>query len=377
MLHRIIQRSWLRLLRPPAGLAVERQRTYQVFMQIYLFASLAHLAFVPVLVWLDSLVLQLTNLACIATNLVAISLHRHCRFTSALLIKILAIVTLITLGGMLMGQHTGFEYYFFVVLFEILISEMRRRYKLLLGISLLLLSLVSVNALYGVWGDWPYRDTSLRVLHSLNLACAGILFTYIILQMHFITERTELRFRTDASHDSLTGVLNRRAIFERADALWQQGTGFGLLLLDADHFKAINDSHGHSAGDQVLRHLARLLNRTLRDGDLIGRVGGEEFLVLLPDTGMHEGQAVAQRLRQRLAERPCQLDCLTLPVTLSMGLALSREADTLRDVVELADRRLYLAKSSGRDQLVVDGGEGAGEFVGGSAAIRVASDAPL
>ncbi|MFC3282777.1 GGDEF domain-containing protein [Litchfieldella rifensis] len=377
MLYRVIQRSWLKLLRPPVGLAVERQRTYQVFMQIYLFASLAHIAFVPVLVWLDSLLLQLANLACIAINLTAISLHRHCRFSAALLIKILAIVTLITLGGMLMGQHTGFEYYFFVVLFEILISEMRRRYKLLLGLSLLVLSLVSVNALYGTWGHWPHSEASLRVLHSLNLACAGILFAYIILQMHFITERTELRFRTDASHDSLTGVFNRRAIFERADALWQQGTGFSLLLLDADHFKSINDSHGHSAGDQVLRHLARLLDNTLRDGDSIGRVGGEEFLVLLPGTSRHESQSVAHRLRHQLAEQPCRLDALALPVTLSMGLAQSHEATTLRDLVELADRRLYLAKSSGRDQLVIEGGEEVTAYAGGSAAVRVAGDSLL
>ncbi|GGX94446.1 hypothetical protein GCM10007160_22600 [Litchfieldella qijiaojingensis] len=374
MFHRVLQRSWLKLMRPPAELAVERQRTYQVFMQIYLFAILAHISFVPVIHWLDSSLLQLVNSLCIVTNLVAILLHRRHHFTLALLLKVLANISLITLGGMLMGQHTGFEYYFFIVLFEILISEMRRHIKLLLVLSLLALSLISVNWLYGRMGIWPHGGDALKVLHSLNLACAGTLFTCIILQMHFITERTELRFRTDASHDSLTGVFNRRAIFTQAEALWQRGIDFSLLLLDADHFKSINDTHGHSAGDQVLRHLARLLDKTLRDSDCIGRVGGEEFLVLLPRTCTREAQSGALRLRHRLAEQPCRLDALTLPVTLSMGLAQSHEVTTLRDLVELADRRLYLAKSSGRDQLVIEGGEEVAAYAGGSAAVRVAGD---
>lgn len=374
MLQRVIQRSWLRLLRPPVGLAAERQRTYQVFMQTYLFASLAHFVFVPVSIWLDNLVLQLANLGCIVVNLFAISLHRHCYFITALLLKVSGIVTLITLGGLLMGQHTGFEYYFFVVMFELLISEMRRLSKLLAVSLIISLSVVSVNWLYGLLGSWPFDDASLRILHSLNLTTAGILFTYIILQMHFITERTELRFRIDATHDSLTGVFNRRAIFDRAELLWQQGTSFSLLLIDADHFKSINDTHGHSAGDQVLRHLARMLARTLREGDDIGRVGGEEFLALLPETGLHEAKTVAESIRHRLAERPCRLDALTLPVTLSMGLAQSHETTSLQELVELADRRLYLAKSSGRDQLVVEGGSaihGYDDNYDGSAAARI------
>ncbi|WP_052383991.1 GGDEF domain-containing protein [Litchfieldella xinjiangensis] len=357
MLHRILQRSWLRLLRPPAELAVERQRTYQIFMQTYLFASLAHLAFVPVLIWLDNLILQLGNLACIAFNLVAISLHRHCHFALALLIKVSAILALITVGGMLMGEHTGFEYYFFIVLFEILISEMRRRFKLMLVMGLLFLSLLSVNWLYGMWGEWPYGPISLRMVHSLNLVSAGLLFAYMLLQLHFITERTELRFRIDASHDSLTGLLNRRAIFERGEAYWKKGSVFCLLIVDADHFKAVNDTHGHSAGDQVLRHLARLLSRALRDGDLVGRVGGEEFLLILPETSLLEARVVAERLRHRLAERPCRLDDVSLPITLSMGLAQATEASSLRELVELADRRLYMAKASGRDRLVMEGGD--------------------
>lgn len=366
----------MRVSRPPAYLAIERRRSFQIFIQIYLFAAVAHLLFIPVFLWIGMPLLSLLNLACIAANLAAIVLHRWEYFIPALLLKITAIMVLITVAGMLLGRDAGFEYFFFVILFEVLISDLSRRYKLLLGALLLSMVLGAVNVLYGSLGDWPFSELAREVLHSLNLATTFVLFIFITLQVHFITETTEQRFRTDATHDSLTGVLNRRAIFERANDLWQQGETLALLLLDADYFKQINDNHGHSAGDEVLRHLAQLLRRTLREGDFIGRVGGEEFLVLLPDTTHDEVLGVAARLRARLARHPCRLESLTLPVTLSMGLALSREGARLREVIDLADRRLYLAKSSGRDRLVAEGGESTRKAPGDGVSARLLSGAP-
>lgn len=370
----LIRSLWVRLSRAPAHLAIERRRSYQIFIQTYLFAAVAHIVFIPVFAWIGMLLLTLLNLACIAANLLAVALHRRGLFSAALLIKISAIMLLITVSGMLLGRDTGFEYYFFVILFEVLISDLSRRHKLLLSTLLLSMVLGAVNVLYGSLGTWPFSQLGHEILHSLNLTCTFILFIFIILQVHFITETTERRFRTDATHDSLTGVLNRRAIFEHANGLWRQSEIFALLLLDADYFKQVNDSHGHSAGDEVLRHLAQLLRHTLREDDFIGRVGGEEFLVLLPYTSRAEAILVAARLRERLARQPCRLESLTLPITLSMGLALSSEGKRLREVIDLADRRLYLAKSSGRDQLVAEGGESPFEASGDGVSAQLLPD---
>lgn len=372
----VFRSLWVRVSRPPAYLAVERRRSFQIFIQMYIFAAVSHGAFIPVFLWIGVPLLSLLNLACIAANLVAIVLHRREHFTAALLLKVGATIALITVAGMLLGRDTGFEYYFFVILFEVLIGDLSRRYKLLLSALLLSMLLGAINVLYGALGDWPFSALSREVLHSLNLATTFVLFAFMILQVHFITETTERRFRTDATHDSLTGVLNRRAIFERANDLWQQGEPMALMLLDADHFKQVNDSHGHSVGDEVLRHLAQLLRRTLREGDFIGRVGGEEFLVLLPGTTRDEALSVATRLRERLARRPCRLESLTLPVTLSMGVALSDEGQRLRQVIDLADRRLYLAKSSGRDQMVAEGAQSAHQAPGDGVSARLLVDSP-
>lgn len=105
----------------------------------------------------------------------------------------------------------------------------------------------------------------------------------------------------------------------------------------------------------MLRHLARLLRQSLRDEDSVGRVGGEEFLLLLPDTSKHDAIAAAMRIRKRLALQPCRFDGIELPVTLSMGIATSDEGLHLRDLIELADRRLYAAKDAGRDRMVTEG----------------------
>lgn len=351
------QALWARLLHPSSRIAVERRRGFQIFIRTYLFVTFVHVAFIPGFVWLGEPLLLWLNFICIAMNLLVIALHHQGWLMLALLIKLSGISTLIIAGGILLGGGTGFEYYFFVVLFEVLISDLSRRHKSLLSVLLLCLALGSVNILNGMLGSLPAGEWTREILLTINLANTFALFFFIILQVHFITETTEQRFRIDATHDSLTGVLNRRAILDHANELWQQDIPLTLMLLDADHFKQINDNHGHSIGDEVLRYLAQSLRQTLRDNDAIGRVGGEEFLVLLPYTSRPEAKIIATRLRERLAGQPCQLDSLSLSVTLSMGMAQSYEAESLRDLIDFADRRLYLAKSSGRDQLVAEGGE--------------------
>ena len=353
----ICRTLWARLVRPPSRIAVEHRRGFKIFIRTYLFVTFVHIAFIPGFAWLGEPILLWLNFVCISMNLLVIRLHHQGWLMLALLIKLSGVSALIIAAGMLLGSGTGFEYYFFVVLFEVLISDLSRRHKSLLSILLLCLALGSVNVINDMASSLPRGEWVRDILLTINLANTFALFFFIILQVHSITETTEQRFRIDATHDSLTGVLNRRAILERANELWQQNIPHALMLLDADHFKQINDNHGHSIGDEVLRYLAQTLRRTLRDNDAIGRVGGEEFLVLLPYASRSEAQAIGKRLQDRLASQPCRLESLSLSVTLSMGLAQSREVESLRELIDFADRRLYLAKSSGRDQLVVEGGE--------------------
>jgi diguanylate cyclase (GGDEF)-like protein len=156
--------------------------------------------------------------------------------------------------------------------------------------------------------------------------------------------------------DPLTGCLNRRALEMRLRREWRaakrRGSPLAVLAVDLDNFKPINDTYGHSAGDAVLRELADVMRTTVRDTDAIARVGGDEFVVLLPDTGWQGAITLAERMRRHVDEDTFA-GAHEIPLTISIGIALARGTDDVRasDLLEEADRSLYRAKSSGRNRI--------------------------
>jgi diguanylate cyclase (GGDEF)-like protein len=165
----------------------------------------------------------------------------------------------------------------------------------------------------------------------------------------------ELELRTIAQVDHLTGALTRRGFIAKADAEIVRARRYdhpaALLMLDVDHFKSVNDTHGHPTGDQVLSQIAKIAEATLRPMDVFGRLGGEEFAVLLPETDGKKAVFAAERLRQAIAQYPIKLPGGgTLNVTASFGIAeLAPIFSTVTAWIECADKALYEAKSSGRN----------------------------
>ena len=164
---------------------------------------------------------------------------------------------------------------------------------------------------------------------------------------------------TDAHTDSLTGVANRRGfeqyIKEAKRAARSLDTPVTLLMIDLDHFKQLNDTYGHGAGDDVLRELVRRWSGTIRSSDALARLGGEEFCILLPQTGPADAKMVAEKLRMRSSEQPIAVYASSGPtqirVTISVGMATARSL-ALVDIEELlrrADDALYEAKRKGRN----------------------------
>ncbi|MCW5623933.1 MAG: GGDEF domain-containing protein, partial [Burkholderiales bacterium] len=123
------------------------------------------------------------------------------------------------------------------------------------------------------------------------------------------------------------------------------------MLIDIDHFKNINDRHGHPVGDRMIQHVATLIRGGLRASDVACRWGGEEFLVLLPDCSAEHAATIGEKLRHRIANTPLALDWDTLSVTVSVGMTVHRSGDTADQIFERTDRALYIAKNGGRDQL--------------------------
>lgn len=161
-----------------------------------------------------------------------------------------------------------------------------------------------------------------------------------------------------ARHDHLTGLLHRGSAMEAAEAtvlsVGLTGAPFGIAIFDLDHFKNVNDSYGHLVGDEVLAALARVMQQTARQGDIIGRFGGEEFVAFLPGADINAVRGFAERVRQAIARHVVVVgNEVTIGVTLSAGVAsLPSCADTLHEGLRIADDRLFVAKRSGRNRVV-------------------------
>lgn len=157
----------------------------------------------------------------------------------------------------------------------------------------------------------------------------------------------------EARTDVLTGLPNRRAFddeLHRRLAEWQRKTNtFCLMMIDIDHFKALNDRYGHPAGDQALRNVAGVLENTLREMDMVARVGGEEFAAILPSTSLTDGLRASERVRTAVASHWFQLEDADLQLTVSLGLAAVHSEDNSASLIKRADEALYAAKRAGRN----------------------------
>jgi diguanylate cyclase (GGDEF)-like protein len=191
---------------------------------------------------------------------------------------------------------------------------------------------------------------------SLEAFLMTIATAFILLAMS--KERTELRHKTAAMTDPLTGLLNRRAFLQDAETLLQRqierDRPIGVLLIDLDHFKSINDRFGHAVGDKVLQIFADTAQANLRQNDLVGRLGGEEFTVVLADAGVDNAYLVADRLRKTFAAAAAVVDGEAVYATASTGVAVIVDPNQdLAKLITLADQALYLAKARGRNRVEV------------------------
>lgn len=168
----------------------------------------------------------------------------------------------------------------------------------------------------------------------------------------------EAELQRQATTDPLTGLSNRRQyemLFRRErERCVRQGGAMVVGIADLDHFKQINDTHGHDLGDQALKHVAQIFLESLRQSDVVGRFGGEEFILLLPDTQITQAQAVVERLREQLANTPLVAGSLKIPVTATFAITQVRvDDDSIEDIIRRADKSLYQGKKAGRNRVVV------------------------
>ncbi len=262
------------------------------------------------------------------------------------------------LGIVLIGWESGFHYYLLMFIPALFVSMQLR---------------AAVVALVGLWAYYvalhllmwfveplqPIAPGALLAVYLFNLSVVFAMFSYLSFFYLSMVTTANRKLRRMATTDSLTGLFNRRHmtyLAEKELARFQRnGHPVAFLVLDIDHFKVINDEHGHEAGDRVLEDVAGIIKDQLRTQDLIARWGGEEFLAVLPDTELRSAQASAERVRQALMSREWQAPSgERIDITISAGVSEFRSDDDLNSAINRADRALYRSKEGGRNRVELE-----------------------
>lgn len=233
-------------------------------------------------------------------------------------------------------------------------NAQRAMLLVLLGVCVTWLLRLGELTFSGALAQGLLSATPANVLNLFYSAIEPVLASIGFLLMYNETAQAELKRL--ARTDPLTGTLNRLALDEEAERLFRRSADTGhacaALMIDVDHFKVVNDRYGHAGGDVALVALAARIDQQRRHGDVLGRAGGEEFLMLLPDTGMNEAFLVAESLRTAIETLHLELDREPQSLTVSIGVAV-REPTDLRfaAMIRRADRALYSAKHAGRNRV--------------------------
>lgn len=213
-------------------------------------------------------------------------------------------------------------------------------------------SALTTLAVSGVIAFTPFNFHAVE----FGLVLEATLLALALAQQFRLDQTQRLQAEFMAQHDALTSLYNRRAFFELGRSSWalaqRSGRALSVMMLDIDHFKAINDQFGHGMGDRVLVEISRTLANGCRAGDVLARWGGEEFIILLPETTLDDARQLAERIRQQVADSTAQVQQLHISFTVSIGVAQYGTESNLDALIDRADAHLYQAKRNGRNQVI-------------------------
>ncbi|WP_290871321.1 GGDEF domain-containing protein [Aquabacterium sp.] len=337
------------------------QGAYRTLLTIGgVLAALVHLAF-ALLFWQDGVPsLARFNVASVLVYLLALRLIQRRHVGVALSIMGAEIMAHAIAAVVVVGWDSGFHYYLLVVI-PVILTNQRARWPVKIA-AVLCFSTVYLGL------DWfchralplqPIAPQLLRQLHLFNLAATLFVLSALTIAYVRLINAAERRLHELATTDSLTGLMNRRSLLEALDrdqAIRQrQPHPISLILVDIDHFKPLNDTHGHAMGDWALQGVAQALQQGVRDMDLVARWGGEEFLIVLPFADTAAALPVAERLREAIAAlRLSQTaEGEGLHLTATLGLAELRPDEPHDQGIRRADEALYRGKREGRNRVVL------------------------
>lgn len=331
----------------------------KVLFYALLVITFIHALFIPFFYFLGIPQLSIVNIFSLITYIYCIKLFHQSvaasNFTVLGLVVSMEIIVHAYIACFYMGVQSGFHYYIFgLAAFPFIGTKtalITNIFRILLFVAFFVLLEVSLS------DEQPQvilSDEFLKILRFINITFFLLITGSITLAYTKATNEYQQMLAELASIDKLTGLDNRRSLIAKAEKeikdSQSSGEPLAMLVIDIDHFKQVNDQHGHLCGDYILSKTAKVMQSTLRKEDVVGRWGGEEFLVLLPNADTATLNDLAERLRLAVEKSVFIYDSKRISISVTIGAATLINEDSFDSLVSRADRALYIGKESGRNR---------------------------
>ncbi|MDO6441034.1 MULTISPECIES: GGDEF domain-containing protein [unclassified Marinobacter] len=344
----------------PASRRERGLKFWQVARRACQIAAAVDISFFFMFHFLGSPILAWINVGSVAMYAAAYYALERRQNRLAIALIWLEVIVHSALGTIMLGWGSGFHYYLLMFIPALCISSVRRStiYSLLIGLWGYYIALDIL--MWFIEPVQPISPEALLGVHLFNLSVVFAMFAYLSFFYMSMVVSAQRKLRKLATVDSLTGLFNRRHGSDLADneiaRFRRVGRPVTFMLLDVDHFKPINDRYGHEMGDKILAEIGQLIPAQLRTQDIVARWGGEEFLVILPDTRLESALASAERIRVALRSHDWKMVTgEPIDVTTSVGVSEMYENDDRGSVIGRADRALYRGKAGGRNRVECGG----------------------
>lgn len=332
----------------------ENYRLFVVLNFISYLGFFAHLSFIPLFFWIQLDILAYFNFFSVIAWLAAYLFNRQGQHVEAIILLAVEVIAHATMATYYLGWESGFHYYYIPLVLFLFINH--KQPLLDICIEAALIFAVYLWLLLNTNGPGFQPEVDKSVVDWFQFMNIAINFTAIGLLGYGLrtsSMRAEAEMEQLAITDSLTGLYNRRKMYElismEQTRLRRSGKSFVLVITDIDLFKVINDRYGHDAGDSVLKEVSGLMKQTLRHQDLLSRWGGEEFILLLPETNISGANKVIEVLREVIASHQFKYHTKNFNITMTFGMALFDGSQSVEMVLKQADLLLYKGKESGRN----------------------------
>lgn len=340
-------------------------KTYLVTVIAMVLGVLNHLIFITLFYKYDITPLYYYNYLSLAVfTALLVTILKKKTITLVMMLASVEILVHQTFAVSLLGWDYGFQYYIIAIPGLILLGDFKH-ISFPIIISLLSTVILVFIYFYSLTHPPTYQLEEVKAgLYLFNLISVAALvavfsglFAYISRQHEAVLLDAHEQLYITATTDSMTKLANRMKTFDLIEdqiiRTKRTGKPFTLAIADIDDFKMVNDNYGHNIGDEVIIGIAQLMKNSLREQDIIGRWGGEEFMIVLPDTDITGGKDVLEKLRKNVSTYPVKTDGTSIKVTITLGVAASNESETINDIIKLADNALYEGKRGTKNCIVL------------------------